>query len=317
MNTRSFSLGLLITGLAAACVLAPSHAAVQTASTASLATASLAYAPADPARQVEDLARLFRAGDVAGLAQALVPPSKWEEFRLAYQLKQLQPTPAEERDRFAEKLQRFTAPDAVDTLMAEIEPKLETARPQAAGALMMGIGAMQMALSAPDSKLTEDQRAALQKALPGVQAWATSTDFLNAETLRQALTLLTSAARQTGISNLDQLKAMPLETALSRAGALLVALKQSVRLYGIDLDAIADSLQVDVVAMDGDSARVRTTITVFDAPIWAEHDLVLLEGRWYGKHASARWDHDDADPEADLEHVDQIETSRHASPSRS
>jgi len=39
------------------------------------------------------------------------------------------------------------------------------------------------------------------------------------------------------------------------------------------------------VAIEGNTARVRTTVTVFDAPVSGEFELELVEGRWYGKHA--------------------------------
>ena len=237
----------------------------------------------DPARQIKDLARLFRTANVAGLAQALVPPSKWEEVRLVYELKRLEPISEEDRAEFAEKIALFTAPTAVDDLMAEIEPKLVEARPQATGALLMAFGALQMAANSPESELTDDQRAALQAAIPGIQYWASGTDFLSSETMRLALTLLTDAARRTGITDLDQIKALPLEGVLDRASGVLVAAKQAVRLYGLDLDTIADSLQVEVLEISEDKARVRTTVTVFNAPVWHDHDLVLVEGRWYGK----------------------------------
>ena len=64
------------------------------------------------------------------------------------------------------------------------------------------------------------------------------------------------------------------------------------QLYGIDLDAVVDSMQVDVLENDGQVARVRTTVTLFGAPVWHEHELVLVEGRWYGKHAAIAFDHD-------------------------
>lgn len=291
MKTKLISLTLLVGGVIGA--TAPLHAAepprtVQAASTA---------AP-DPAQQIEDLARLFRAGDLVALAQAVVPPTQWERLKLVYELKRMEPISDEDRAEFAEKLARVTAPDAVDTLMMEIEPELEKARPQVPGALLMGFGAMQLAVASPESELTEEQRAVLQDALPGIQHWASSTDFLSSTTMRDALTLLTDAARRAGIQNLDQLKALPLEEVLHRAGTVLAAAKEAVRLYGIDLDAVADSLQVEVLAIDGETARVRTTITLFDAPVWTEHDLVLVEGRWYGKQAMIHWsEHDDEDVE--------------------
>ncbi len=283
MNARLLSVSLLAAGLFAAAVPLHAEQAQPTYSAASIAAV-------DPAAQLEQMARMFRANDVAGLARAMVPPSQWEEMRLAYQRKQLEPISDDERAEFEEKIGRLVAPDSVDELMAEIEPKLEQARPSAPGALLMAFGAAQMAINSPDSELTDEQRAALKSVLPGAQRWASQTDFLDSASMRQALTLMTNAGRNIGISNLDQLKALPLEAVLDRAGTLLAATKQAVQLYGIDLNAVADSLRVELLAIDGDTARVRTTITLFDAPVWADHELVLVEGRWYGSKRMVHWD---------------------------
>ena len=167
--------------------------------------------------------------------------------------------------------------------MLEIEPKLIEARPKAAGALLIGMGALQVALASDDSELTAEQRAALQNALPGIQKWAAETDFLSSLSMRQALSLLADAARNTGVRSIDELKMLSFEQMLAKAGSLLVASKQALYIYGLDINAIADSLQVQVLTQDSQTARVRTTITLFDAPISSEMDLVLLEGRWYSK----------------------------------
>ncbi len=248
----------------------------------------------DPAVEITELARRFRAGDLAGLAEGLTPRSRWEAARQAFAIASNKPTTDTERARFAEKIRQFTAPDAVDQLMLTLEPEMTKARPQLAGMTLMALGAMQVAIKSPDTKLTEAQRQALESALPGIQRWASNTDFLSPDSMRRALTVLTDAARRTGITDIDQLKTLPLEGVLERAGPMLVAAKEAVRTYGIDLDAVADSLKVDVLALGKDTARVRTTVTLFGAPVWAEHDLVLVEGHWYGKHVLAEFDHEDA-----------------------
>lgn len=278
MNLKAWSF-VLFAGLTAA--VAPTvPCAKETPASARVVT----VAP-DPAFQLKGLVHQFRVGDVAGLAQALIPPAKWEEVRTAYELQRQEPIDEEERAHFAEQLERLTAPGAVDALMTEIEPKLVEARAQWPGMLLMGMGAAQMAVASPDVDLSGEQREALKRLLPGVQQWAGSTDFLDAATLRQALTLIADAARRTGIRDLDTLRQLPLEGALDRAGTLLLASKDALRLYGLDLDAIADSLQVEVLSNDGRTARVRSSVTVFGAPISAEHDLVLIEGRWYDASA--------------------------------
>lgn len=243
----------------------------------------------DPALQVLDMARMLRSNDLLGLVQAAVPPRAYEEIRTAYELHRIEPTRESRRAEFAETLAKLAAPDAVDQLMAELEPQLEEARPKAPSAILMGLGAAQLALLSDESDLTDEQREALQRALPGVQDWATRTDFLSSSSLREALTLVTDAVRRTGIRDIDQFKSMSFEQAIVQAETLLAASKQALLIYGLDLDAIADSMQVEVVSMDATTARVRTTVTVFDAPIFAEQDLVLLDGRWYGQQAAKRW----------------------------
>lgn len=274
MNMKSWSL-VLLTGLVAA--VAP---AAPFAKEAGQSPGIGVVAP-DPVFQIKGLVHQFRVGDVAGLAQALIPPAKWEEVRTAYELKRQEPIEEAERAHFAEQLERFTAPDAVEVFMVEIEPRLVDARAQWPGMLMMGMGAAQMAVTSPDVDLSQEQREALKRMLPGMQQWAGSTDFLDAATLRQALTLLADAVRRTGIRDLDALRQLPLEGALDRAGTLLLAGKDALRLYGLDLDAVADSLQVEVLSNDGRTARVRASVTVFGAAISADHDLVLIDGRWY------------------------------------
>lgn len=298
MKAKFLSLTLLAAGITGGLSSIPVEARSASAQTS-------AAKVADPVRQIEDLARLFRASDVVGLSQAVVPASKWEELTLLYELKQLENVDPEDRAEFAENLARITGPDAVETLMETFEPELVKARPQAPGALMMGFGAMHMAITSPESTLSDEQRAALQQAFPAIQQWASTTDFLSSDTLRRALTLLTNAARSAGISDLDQLKAMPLEAVLGRARPILVAAKQAVKLYGIDLDQVADSLNVEVLAIAGETARVRTTITLFNAPVWHEHDLVLVEGRWYPKHAAMHFEDDEHDVEVDVESKSQ------------
>lgn len=265
--------------------------ALAAASVAGLATISLisqaiaAPGVPDPAAQLEATARLFAQDDLSGLAQSLVPPEQWEQAKLAYELHKIAPIEEHDREEFDEAIARFTGPTAVDDLMAEIEPKLDEARPQAPGALMMAFGAANVAVNSPDSDLTDDQRAALISALPGVQRWATGTDFLDPVALRQALTLVVDAARGTGIDDIDDFKTLTLEQVLDRAEPVFAAAKDAVRGYGLDLDAIAQSMRVEVLSNDGRDAKVRMTVMVFDAPVWAEQELELVDGRWYNKEA--------------------------------
>lgn len=282
MKSSRLSMSLLFAGLISA--LNPAFAQERVATS----DRSVSQSIPDPALQIRALARGLRSNDLAGLVNAIVPPSQYQVMRQAYEVHRLQPITPAERTKFSEGIAKLIDTNAVDKLMLEIEPKLVEARPKAPAALLIGMGALQMALVSDDSELTAEQRAALQSALPGIQKWAAETDFLSSISMRQAISLFADAARNTGVRSIDELKMLSFEQALAKAGTMLAASKQALSIYGLDVNAIADSLQVQVLKQDGQTARVRTTVTIFNAPISSEMDLVLLEGRWYSKSTVAK-----------------------------
>ncbi len=282
MKSSRLSMSLLFVGLISA--LNPAFAQERVVAV----SRSVSQSVPDPALQIRDLARVLRSNDLAGLVNALVPPSQYQVMRQAYELHRLQPITPEERNKFSEGIAKLIDANAVDKFMLEIEPKLVEARPKAPAALLIGMGALQMALASDDSELTAEQRAALQSAMPGIQKWAAETDFLSSISMRQAISLFADAARNTGVHSIDELKMLSFEQALVKAGTMLAASKQALYIYGLDVNAIADSLQVQVLKQEGQTARVRTTVTIFNAPISSEMDLVLLEGRWYSKTTVAK-----------------------------
>jgi hypothetical protein len=276
---------MLTLSLLACLGLAPQTLPAQTPTTVAMS----AVAAADPSVQLQDLVRQFRSNDLAAIVRGSLPPAHYQTLLDKYEEARSKPISDKDRADFAEGLQKLIAADAVDQLMAEIEPKMRERAVQSEGMILMGLGAMNMAVTSPDSDLTEEQRAMLKRALPGIEAWVIETDFFSVDTLRQALTLVADAARRTGISDLDQIRMLSFEQLLTHGGRLLGAGKQAVKLYGIDLDAIVSTARMEVLEVEGEEARVRTTVTVFDAPLHFEQSLVLVEGRWYTKEAARDW----------------------------
>lgn len=248
-----------------------------------------ASAAADPAQHVRDVVDALRRNDLPALVQAALPPQQYREAVDGWEKLRLSPTSEEDRAEFEAALQKWTAADTVDRVMAEIEPKLRERAVQSEGMVLMGLGAMHMAVNSPDSELDEEQRTMLKAALPGIENWVIATDFFDPATLRQALSLLVDAARGTGISSIDQIKMLSFDQALRRAGQMLTAGKQAVKLYGLDLDAIIASTRVELIEREGEHARVRATVTAFNAPISTELELSLVEGRWYSSEALVHW----------------------------
>ena len=265
--------------------------------------AAAAQAATDPAIQILEMAEQFRRNDVAALVSGGLPPDKYDELLAEYERERLEPISDADRAEFLEGVGRLTAEGAVDRLMEEITPKLQEGEAQSAGLTLMAIGALNMAVTSPESDLSVEQREQLRMALPALEHWLSVTDFFSPELARSALTALAEGVRKTGVDSLDTLRSLSLEQVMGRAGQMLAAGKEAARVYGIDLDAIASTLEVEVLELAGDTARVRTTIEVFNAPIASEHELVRIGGRWYGKQASGHWqfgsdDQADADSDA-------------------
>jgi hypothetical protein len=237
----------------------------------------------DPAQQYRDMTRMLRNNDLASLLRVSIPAEKYAAIQAGYDAKRGLPINAANQKEFTESWGKLIAPNAVDLWMEQAEPKLAEARPQLAGALLMGMGALQMAVYSNDTEITESQREALQTALPNIQDWLNDTDFLSSASMREVATLITNAARRTGITRLEDFKALSFDQALAKADALLQAGKQSARIYGLDVDVILDSMRVQTLKNDGKNARIKTTITVFGANLDHEQDLVLENGRWYSK----------------------------------
>ncbi len=253
------------------------------APTAPSATARVTAEAPDPAIQLTQMARALKQNDLLTFMRITTPESKFAQLRAAYEMHRNTPATEKERAEFASKIEKLLAPNAVDAWMVEMEPQLAEARSKFPGAMLMGMGALQIAIASEDNKLTADQRQALRDVMPGLQTWLVTANLLNAQSMRQAATLITSAVRNSGVRTIDDLKALPFEQALSKAGNVMQASKQALKLYQLDIDAIIDSLRVQVVSITGDQARVRSTITLFGATISSEHELVLQEGRWIDK----------------------------------
>lgn len=283
MKTLSLTLSLLLAGASATLpgvVLAGPVAAPAIAASAS-------HAP-DPVRQAQDLVRLLRNNDLGGALMVSLPPQRYAELRTEFEKQRRKPISDAQRAEFEEKLARVTAPDAVDSFMAELEPRLQQLGLQAEGGILLALGGLHMAVNSPKSDLTDAQRATLRQMLPGLERWIISTSFFSRDSARRAITLLVDAARGTGIRSLDELRALPLEDALAHAGRIFGASKQALRVYGIDVDEILASARFEVLAMEGDSARIRAEVTVFGAPVAGEHSLVLVDGRWYSQDVALR-----------------------------
>ena len=261
--------------------------ATQTAAPAEKA-AMQAVAPAATAANAMDAQiKAFRSNDLKALLEAALPAAEIERMRSEWDKNRAEPITDDDRAEFADSWSKITAADGVDKIMAEMEPQLAAMKPQLAGMIAMGQGMATMTI-AESTDLTDAQKAQATAFMNGLSGWLTKTDFADAALMRKSLTALADGLRATGITKLDDIKALSFDEMLAKFGPAVGGIKNALAAYGFSLDAIADSVKTEVVSETGDSAKLKVSYALFDAPMSFESEMQKVDGKWYGKDMLAQ-----------------------------
>ena len=94
---------------------------------------------------------------------------------------------------------------------------------------------------------------------------------------------------------------MSFDEAVKRGDVLFVALKDILGTYGFKIDDVLATAKTEVVSQTGDSAKVKISYTMFEAPLSFESEMVKLDGRWYGKDSLESLKKDLAEPAVEAE----------------
>lgn len=226
--------------------------------------------------------KAFRNNDLRALLGSLMPPKELERMRSEWEEKRKEEISAEQEQEFAENMGKLLAADGVEQIMADIEPQLNEMRPQLPGLITMMHGMATMGIAQNES-LTAEQKTQATQFMNGLGGWLQKTDFADAATMRKALTALAEGMRATGISSLEDMRALSFDELLARGGPALGGVKGALQAYGFSLDEIADSVQSEVVSESGDSAKLKVSYALFGTPLSFESDMRKLDGRWYSK----------------------------------
>lgn len=243
---------------------------------------AVAPVAATAATALDAQVKAFRNNDLKALLIAALPPAELEKIRADWDKKRAEPITDEERKEFADGWSKLTAPDGVDKIMAEVEPQLAEMKPQLAGMIAMGQGMATMSI-AQSTELTEPQKAQATAFLNGLGGWLTKTDFADPALMRKSLTALADGMRATGITKLDDIKALSFDQFLEKAGPAVGGVKNALLAYGFSLDSIADSVKSEIVSESGDVAKLKVSYALFDSPMSFESEMKKVDGKWYGK----------------------------------
>ena len=280
----------LITALAAAgfgCDQQPA-----TSAPSASAPAAVVAPAASPDVAVAAAVKALRDNNIAGLFAASLPPGEYAKLKTDWNKDiKSEPVTDEDRKQFAETMTKLTAPGAEDKMFAEIKPQLDEMDKQAAQIPMMiamGQGFAQSAIQ-QNKDLTDAQKQQVTQLLDATAKWAQTTKFTDPALVKSAIAVICKTARDLNLKSIDEARALSYEQGMQKAGIVLGGVKQVLAVYGLNMDKALDSVKVQTIAANGDTAKVKISYTAFDTPFSTESDLVRVDGKWYGKDAIDKW----------------------------
>ena len=232
-------------------------------------------------------AKLAKQGDIAGLLAHVMPPADFARIKAEWNTnKQDAEVSEDERARFAMAMSKLTAPDAVDTIYAEIEPDLRQFdaqyKQQLPSMVAMGQGYVQ-GMVQQNTTLSAAEKDQATAAIKAIAEWVQKTPFTDGAKVKQAIGHLADSARALELKTLDDVRALDFDASAPKLKIAVNGVKQVLDVYGFSLDRTLDSLKTEVLSNDGTNARVKVSYTLLDTPLSTETEMVKIDGRWYGK----------------------------------
>jgi hypothetical protein len=135
---------------------------------------------------------------------------------------------------------------------------------------------MLASMAASEGGLTGADTAAM-----GLASKLGTVDVADREKLRKTLAVVTACARDLEVETLAELQALSFDAALERGGQVLAAAKEVLAVYGLSVDGMLDSVEVEVLSKAEGQARVQVSSDLFGTPPEAAVDLVETDGRWF------------------------------------
>jgi hypothetical protein len=239
-------------------------------------------AATEPAQAVALLTRHLRNNDLQAFARDAVPPAlrpqlaeAWRAGRTRWPLEEL---PFDHK--IPGMLETLAADKAEAALRRSFDRQFANANTEIrAAASALGLFGVKYLQS--DDALSTEERAHYTQLLSAMSDWGGKAKLGDPKRGRAAIARLTLAARKSGLREPADFQRFGQDETLRRLGPLVVALKDSLRAYDLDLDRSLDAMQVSLEHQDGDRARVRMRYPLADKTIDAVVAVERIDGHWY------------------------------------
>lgn len=244
-------------------------------------------ANAGPQQTVQRSIELTRSGDIAGLIEHMLPPAEFARVKAEWSARKNDEEPSEEqRQKFAEMMAKLTAPDAVDTIYAEIEPDIRQFdaqyQKQMPTIVSMGRGYLR-GLVQQSQELTASEKEQANNVIEALAQWVEKTRFTDPERVKKALAIISDTARQLDLKTLDQARALDFDQSAPKMKIAFNGLKKVLEVYDFSIDQTLDSVNTELVSNEGDKASVKISYTLLGTPLETRSEMVRIDDHWYAQ----------------------------------
>lgn len=231
----------------------------------------------------------MKDNDLKAMVIASVPPDMVEHLRTNW-TKDMNEKPITDEDRakFKEGMEKFTADGAEEQIWTELQPKLKELQAEAQLQLPMWIGMGQgmLGMMVDESKdMTDAQKAQAKQGIQAFGRWANDAKFLDDELAKKSIGIVCDAARDLELESLDQVQALTFDQALDKGSIAVRATKDLLANYGFRVDDVIGTMKPQIVSEQGDAAKVKVSYSIFETPLEFETDMVRIGNAWYSKES--------------------------------
>lgn len=239
-------------------------------------------AAAGPAEAVALLTQHLRDNNLQAFALDAVPPALHPQLAAAWRAgRTLWPLEELPFDRKIPGILTTLSADKADAqLRRSFDRQFANANTEIRGAAS-ALGLFGVKFLQGDDSLSAEERAHYAQLVSAISEWGAKAKLGDPKRGRGAIARLTLAARKTGLRTEADFPRLGMDDSLRRLRPLMVALKDTLRSYDLDLDDNLDAMTLSLESQDGDRARVRMRYPLAGKTIDTVVTVERIDGRWY------------------------------------
>lgn len=224
----------------------------------------------------------MKSNDLASLIKNSLSEQQYDELVTEFENNKTTQFSEADKAQFAQTIGMLTADGAEENLFAMAKPQLEQARAMLPMMLMMGKDQVLQGIKS-NPMLPEAQRDSAATVVGAAMDWAGENDILSEEKTKAAIAAVVDTARALDMKSLEEVQSMSFDQALDKGSIALGGVKDVLGAYGISLDDMLNSVEVQKVDVQGDTATMNVSFDVFGEQINQVMNMVKKDGVWVGE----------------------------------